>query len=81
MARAGTLPCFCCNNTHSDAHLPLTQAMNDSNREEPMEEEVRNDNGEHAEVEDEVTYSSLSEDEDSASETISIENFFLIRAH
>ena len=38
--------------------------MNESNKEEPIEEEVSNENSKYAEVEDEVTYSSLSGDED-----------------
>ena len=80
MAKAGTLPSFCYNNTHSDAHVPLPQTMNEFNREEPMEEEAKNDNGEHAEVEDEVTYSS-SGNEDFASETVPTENFFLTGAN
>ena len=52
MAKAGTLPSFCYNNTHSDTHVPLPQTMNEFNREEPMEEEAKIDNGENAEVED-----------------------------
>ena len=52
--------------------------MNESNREEPMKEEVSNENGEHAEAQDKVTYLLLSRDENFASETISKENFFLI---
>ena len=53
--------------------------MNESNREEPMKEEVSNENnGEHAEAKVEVTYLSLYEDEDFASETISRENLFFI---
>ena len=81
MTKAGTLPSFCYNNAHSDTHAPLPQAMNEFNREEPVEEGAKNDNGEHAEVEDEVTYSSSSGDEDFASETASRENFFLIGAN
>ena len=80
MAKAGTLPSFCYNNTHSDTHVPLSQTMNEFNREEPMEEEAKNDNSEYAEVGDEVTYSSSSGDEDFASETVFRENFFLIGA-
>ena len=38
--------------------------MNESNKEEPIEEEVSNENSKYAEVEDEVTYSSSSGDED-----------------
>ena len=52
--------------------------MKESDREEPMKEEVSNENGEHAKVQDEVTYLSLSGDNDFASETISTENLFLI---
>ena len=46
-----------------------------------MTEEVRKENGKHAEAEDEVVYLSLSRDEDFASEKISRENFFLIGAN
>ena len=45
--------------------------MNESDREKPMEEELSNENSEHAKVEAEVTYSSSSGDEDFAKETIS----------
>ena len=55
--------------------------MNESDREEPMKEEVGNENGEHAEAQDKVTYFLLSRDEDFASETISRENLFLIGAN
>ena len=48
--------------------------MNESNREEPMKKEVSNENSEHAEAQDEVTYLLLSRDENFASETISREN-------
>ena len=48
--------------------------MNESDREEAMEEEVSNENSEHAEVEDEVTYSSSSGDEDFPRKTISKKN-------
>ena len=34
MDKAGTLPSFCYDSTHSDAHALLTQAMNESDREE-----------------------------------------------
>ena len=44
MAKSGTLPSFCYNNTHGDAHVPLPQTMNESNKEESMKEEVRNGN-------------------------------------
>ena len=55
--------------------------MNESDREEPMKEEVGNENGDHAEAQDKVTYFLLSRDEDFASETISRENLFLIGAN
>ena len=45
--------------------------MNESGREEPMKEEVSNENSEHSEAQDEVTYLSLSGDDEFASETIS----------
>ena len=44
MAKSGTLPSFCYNNTYSDAHVSLPQTMNEANREESMKEEVRNGN-------------------------------------
>ena len=62
MAKAGTLPYFCNDNTHSDDHLSLTQTMNESDREEKIEEEVNNENGGDAETEDKVTCLSLSGD-------------------
>ena len=43
--------------------------MNESNREEPMKEEVSNENGK-TEKQDEVTYFLLSGDEDFASEPL-----------
>ena len=46
-----------------------------------MKEEVSNENGEHAEAQDEVTYLLLSRDEDFAGELIFRENFFLIGAN
>ena len=52
--------------------------MNESDREEPMKEEVRNENGEHAEGLNEFTYLLLSRDESFASKLISRENFFFI---
>ena len=52
--------------------------MNESGREEPMNEEVSNEKGEHAEGLDDFTYLLLSRDEDFTSELISRENFFLI---
>ena len=78
MTKAGTLPSFCYNNTHSDVHVSLAQTMNESDREEPMKEEVSNENSEHAEAQDEVNYLPLHGDEHFASKTISRENFFLI---
>ena len=81
MAKAGTLPSFCYDNAHGDAHVSLEQTMNESDKEEPMKEEVSNENGKHAEVEDKVFKFSLSRDEDFGSETISRENFFLIGAN
>ena len=81
MAKAGILPSFCYDSTHSDAQVLLTQAMNESDREEQMEEEVSHENGEHAEVEDEVTDSSSSGDEDFAGERIPRDRFFLIGAN
>ena len=71
MAKAGTLLSFCYDSTHSDPHVLLSQAMNESDREEQTEKEVSHENGEHEEVEDEVTYSS-SGDENFASESISM---------
>ena len=56
---------------HCDAHASLAQTMNKSSIEKPMKEEVSNENGEHVEVQDEVTYFSLPGDEDFASEPIS----------
>ena len=55
--------------------------MNESDREEPMKDEVNNENGEHADGLDEFTYLLLSRDEDFASELIFRENFFLIGAN
>ena len=49
--------------------------------EEPMKEEVNNENGEHAEAQDKVIYLLLSRDEDFARETISKENFVLTGAN
>ena len=72
---------FFYDNTHCGAHVPLLLTMNESDREEPMKEEVNNENGEHAEVLNKVTYLSLSGDKDFASEAISRENFFLIGAN
>ena len=46
-----------------------------------MKEKVSNENGRLAEAEDEVTYLSLSGDEDFASEAIVRENFLLIGAN
>ena len=46
-----------------------------------MEEEAKNSNGEHAEVEDELTYSPASREKGFSSETVSRENFFLIGAN
>ena len=81
MAKARTLPSFCYDKAHSDAHVSLAQTMNESDREEPMKEEVQKENGKHVEAEDEVVYLSLSRDEDFASEKICRENFFLIGAN
>ena len=81
MAKVGTLPSFCYNNTHADAQVPLPQTMNEFNSEKPMDEKAKNDNGEYAEVEDEVTFSLSSGDEDFAGEIVSRENFFLIGAN
>ena len=53
MAKAVTLRFFCYN---SDAQVSLTQIMNESGKDDSKEEEVSNENGEHAEAEDEVTY-------------------------
>ena len=44
--------------------------MNESDRKEPMKEEVSNKNGKHGEVENELTYLLLYGDEDFASEAI-----------
>ena len=55
--------------------------MNESDREKPMKEEVSNENGEHAEAQDKVTYFLLSRDEDFDSKTIFRENLFLIGAN
>ena len=49
--------------------------MNESDKEEPMEEEVSNENGGHAWVEDEITYL-LSGDADFAGGTILRQIFF-----
>ena len=54
MEKIGTLPSFCYDKTHSGAHISLAQTINESDREEPMKEEVRNENGEHAVVQGEV---------------------------
>ena len=48
----------------------MAQIINESDREGPVKEEVNNKNGKKAEAEDEVTYLSLSGDEDFASEAI-----------
>ena len=69
MVQIGTLPFFCYDNTHSDTHVSYPRIMNESGREEPIKEKVSNENGEHSQ--DEVTYLSLSGDDDFASETIS----------
>ena len=81
MAKVGILPSFCYNNIHADAQVSLPQTMNEFNREKPMDEEAKNDNGEYAEVEDEVTFSLSSGDEDFAGEIVCTENFFLIGAN
>ena len=47
LAKACTPPSFCYDSTHSDAHVLLTQAMNESDREEQMEEKVRHENCRH----------------------------------
>ena len=47
MTKACTPPSFCYDSTHSDAHVLLTQAMNESDREEQMEEKVRHENCRH----------------------------------
>ena len=59
----------------------MAQTINESDREGPVKEEVNNENGKKAEAEDEVTYLSLSGDEDFASEAIVRENFLLIGAN
>ena len=41
MAKAGTLPFFCYNNTYTDAQVSLPQTMNEFNGEEPMEDEAK----------------------------------------
>ena len=46
-----------------------------------MKEEISNENSEHTEAQDEVTYLLLSIDEDCTSELTSRENFFLIGAN
>ena len=48
----------------------MAQTINESDREGPMKEKVSNENGKLVEAEDEVTYLSLSGDEDFASEAI-----------
>ena len=51
------LTLLCYHNTHSDPYVSLAQAMNESNREAPMKEDVSNENdGLHAEAKVEVTY-------------------------
>ena len=72
---------LCYDNTHSDPHVSLAQTMNESKREELMKVEVSNENGEHVKAKVEVTYLSLSEDKDFASEVISRESLFLIVAN
>ena len=47
LAKACTPPSFCYDSTHSYAHVLLTQAMNESDREEQMEEKVRHENCRH----------------------------------
>ena len=69
-SKSGTLPSFCFDNAHSDAHVPLTQTMNESDRKEAIEEEISNENGEHVEVKDEVNFLLLSGDKDFPGETI-----------
>ena len=81
MATTGVLPSFWYDNTHRDTHASSTQIINEPDSEEPMEEYVSNENVEHTEAEDEVTYLSLPEYEDFAIETISSESFFLIGAN
>ena len=81
MTKIGTLTSFCYDNTHSDAHESLAQTINESDREEPMKEEVSNENSKHVEAQDEVTYLLLYRDEDFASKTISRENLFLTGAN
>ena len=78
MSKGDTVPSIRYDNKHSGAHVSLAQSINESYREEPMKEEVNYKNGEHAEAEVEVTYLSLSRDEDLASKTISRKNLFLI---
>ena len=53
--------------------------MNEYDREEAMKDEVSNENDEHAEAQNEVTYFSLSRYKDFGSKTIPRENFFLTR--
>lgn len=45
MAKVGIQPSICYNNTNSDSHASLTQAMNESDRKEPMKEDESNENG------------------------------------
>ena len=71
MAKIGTLPSVSYDNTYKDAHISLTQTMNESDREEPMKEEVSNKTGEHTEAQDKVTYLLLSRGQDFAGKTIS----------
>ena len=80
MAKLGSQPSFCDDNTHSESHLSLVQAMNESEREETMKEKVSNENGEHEEAQDKVTFLLLSRDEDFVSETISRANTKYCRA-
>ena len=81
MAKTGTLSTFCYDTTHSHVHVRLTQEINQSDKAKQMEEEVSHGNGEYAEVEDEVTYSSSLGDGDFASERIPRENLFLVGAN
>ena len=74
MAKLGSQPSFCDDNTHNESHLSLAQTMNESEREETMKEKVSNENGEHAEAQDKVTFLLLSRDDDFVSETISRAN-------
>ena len=70
MAKVGNQPSYCDDNTHSEAHLSLAPTINESDRKEPMKEEISHENGGHMEAQNKVTYLLLSREDNFTSETI-----------